>query len=275
MRTPTLSASLLRLGGAHAMRERVAASAMWRQPASAVPRLSLMHTKRLTHLCAGGGPLAGRHEPHLSPSACTLLPPYAVHAAQVVAHSLGAMSLLVYLHQCAAKRRPAHVHRAVLLTPAGFHSQLPNVSLLCWACGRECACGIRPAPTRSTAARPGLRVKVLSGSGSGEPRRPHAVASSQPAASSPLVSCCSRARACACRRRRWPCPSAGSSPLASGSSAASPGPGGAACPPGAPRCRSTSPPPPSARSVQRGTTRLASTRLPNRPGEQTSCPGQA
>jgi hypothetical protein len=45
-----------------------------------------------------------------------------------VAHSLGGMSTLIYMVTRAAQGKPHHIHRLILLTPAGFHDHMPNVS---------------------------------------------------------------------------------------------------------------------------------------------------
>lgn len=53
--------------------------------------------------------------------------PYRLRA---VGHSLGAMSLLMYVLACHRKGRPHHLSRLVLLTPAGFHIDIPGVAWL-------------------------------------------------------------------------------------------------------------------------------------------------
>lgn len=40
---------------------------------------------------------------------------------RVVAHSLGGASLLMYLVKCLKAGTPHHVHRLVLMSPAGWH----------------------------------------------------------------------------------------------------------------------------------------------------------
>ena len=47
---------------------------------------------------------------------------------RAVGHSLGGASLLIYLVMCRRARRPHHLYRLILLTPAGFLSQAPKVS---------------------------------------------------------------------------------------------------------------------------------------------------
>ena len=51
--------------------------------------------------------------------------PYCLRA---VGHSLGGANLLIHCLARQASRRPSHVHRLVLLTPAGYHVQMPPVS---------------------------------------------------------------------------------------------------------------------------------------------------
>lgn len=46
---------------------------------------------------------------------------------RVVTHSLGGMGLLLYMVQAAAVGVPSRVHRAILLTPAGYHMKVPVV----------------------------------------------------------------------------------------------------------------------------------------------------
>ena len=46
---------------------------------------------------------------------------------RVVAHSLGGAALLVYAVQCRRMRRPHHIYRLILLTPAGFLEKIPLV----------------------------------------------------------------------------------------------------------------------------------------------------
>ncbi len=49
---------------------------------------------------------------------------------RVVAHSLGGAALLVYAVQCRRQRRPHHMYRLILLTPAGFLQKAPLVRTL-------------------------------------------------------------------------------------------------------------------------------------------------
>ena len=62
---------------------------------------------------------------------------------RVVAHSLGGAALLVYAVQCRRQRRPHHIYRLILLTPAGFLQKAPLVCTLLsrltgtW-CGLSC-----------------------------------------------------------------------------------------------------------------------------------------
>ena len=46
---------------------------------------------------------------------------------RVVAHSLGGAALLIYAVQCRRQRRPHHIYRLILLTPAGFLQKIPRV----------------------------------------------------------------------------------------------------------------------------------------------------
>lgn len=51
--------------------------------------------------------------------------PYYLRA---VAHSLGGMSMLIHMVSAGRRGRPSHVHRLILLTPAGYHVKMPLVS---------------------------------------------------------------------------------------------------------------------------------------------------
>ncbi len=55
---------------------------------------------------------------------------------RVVAHSLGGAALLVYAVQCRRMRRPHHIYRLILLTPAGFLEKIPLVRSLLSCCSR-------------------------------------------------------------------------------------------------------------------------------------------
>lgn len=46
---------------------------------------------------------------------------------RVVAHSLGGAALLIYAVQSRRQRRPHHIYRLILLTPAGFLQKIPLV----------------------------------------------------------------------------------------------------------------------------------------------------
>ena len=50
--------------------------------------------------------------------------PYRLRA---IGHSLGGASLLVYVTHCKRSGRPHHIHRLILLTPAGFLVKWPLV----------------------------------------------------------------------------------------------------------------------------------------------------
>ena len=50
---------------------------------------------------------------------------------RVVAHSLGGAALLIYAVQCRRQRRPHHIYRLILLTPAGFLQKIPLVRSHC------------------------------------------------------------------------------------------------------------------------------------------------
>eukprot|EP00906_Rhabdomonas_costata_P019919 RCo028980 len=58
------------------------------------------------------------------------LPPGTEFTITAVAHSLGAAAVLVYLVRCGLERRPHHLCRAVLLSPAGCHPSVPLSLLL-------------------------------------------------------------------------------------------------------------------------------------------------
>lgn len=48
---------------------------------------------------------------------------------RAVGHSLGGASLLIYLIWCRKAKRPHHLYRLILLTPAGFLSTIPMASV--------------------------------------------------------------------------------------------------------------------------------------------------
>ena len=58
--------------------------------------------------------------------------PYRLRA---IGHSLGGASLLIYVTHCRRLGRPHHIHRLILLTPAGF--------LIKWPLVRPCAAACR------------------------------------------------------------------------------------------------------------------------------------
>ncbi|KAK9810435.1 hypothetical protein WJX72_010667 [[Myrmecia] bisecta] len=75
-------------------------------------------------LGCGSGPAQPR--PHRAPrtaSSASHKEPYRLRA---VGHSLGGASLLIYAVMCRMQRRPHHLHRLILLTPAGFHRHAPK-----------------------------------------------------------------------------------------------------------------------------------------------------
>ena len=50
--------------------------------------------------------------------------PYRLRA---VGHSLGGAALLIYVIMSLRKKRPHHIHRLILLTPAGYMQKVPLV----------------------------------------------------------------------------------------------------------------------------------------------------
>lgn len=69
---------------------------------------------------------------------------------RVVAHSLGGAALLIYAVQCRRQRRPHHIYRLILLTPAGFLQKMPLVR------AGPPALALRHAPPSCLCGMPGI-----------------------------------------------------------------------------------------------------------------------
>lgn len=73
--------------------------------------------------------------------ACPALPP-----PQIVAHSLGGATVLMYAVGRRMMGQPHRARRIVLMSPAGFHTHVPFVSvvMVCWWCwdGQICSWSI-------------------------------------------------------------------------------------------------------------------------------------
>ena len=85
--------------------------------------------------------------------------PYCLRA---VGHSLGGANLLIHCLARRASRRPCHVHRLVLMTPAGFHVQMPPVRRTVAAPLRCGLLGVPRVPRPFRPFPPPLTGQVLS-----------------------------------------------------------------------------------------------------------------